>query len=149
MPKPQTLKAMIRVGNYSVDRHVPVRELDVKPDAFAAEGLCLYGYHESLTLRTASIIEDMALDGNVPATVEMLLAYGVEHPEDPLRFWIIALGTAWKDAYGSNVHPMLRRRCWGNRTFPLLSRICDSGLWSNRCWFLAQGTRLVPEGLRS
>ncbi len=90
----RTLADMITAGGYGwVDSDITEKHFPVKPERFTTSGLEIIHFNKWMT--TAQVEAELDKRGIRPATIEELLAYGAENPEEQRKHFIIALGSSW------------------------------------------------------
>lgn len=108
----------------------------VKPELFTTDGANLFHFNRQMT--TSEVEIEIRNEGYEPASIERLLAYAKEHPDEQRKYPIVAQGSSWVNPDGDRRFPCLG----GGRHERDLGLDLDwrgpSGiLWREGCRFLA------------
>lgn len=111
-PAVRNLADMVAAGHYDrANPEVNERNFTVKPERFTTEGVQAISLGR--TMSTAEVLAELDRRGVRSATVEQLLAYGAEHPDEQLKNPIVALGSSLLSPFGYILAPVLTKGAEG------------------------------------
>lgn len=104
-PSMRPLADMLEAGHYDwTSENFTEAHFTATPDRFTTAGTKVY--HFDAMMRSVEIEAAMRKEGYEPATLEHLLAYGAENPEEQRQYPIVALGSStWYDGDPSVAPP--------------------------------------------
>ncbi|MFA6603911.1 MAG: hypothetical protein WCT10_03670 [Patescibacteria group bacterium] len=102
----KTLGDMLKAcGNDWANSAITEEHFPVKPELFTVAGTKVFHFNRIMT--TKEVEAAIRAKGYEPASIETLLAYGVENPREQRKHPIVALGSSWVHPGGSREVPCL------------------------------------------
>jgi len=96
----KSLTEMISAGNYDwVNSDISEKNFPVNGKGQIESNIELIHYGKSMS--SEDVIQDMETKGLRPATLSELLAFGKSYPDKQREFPIVALGSVWRNLFGT------------------------------------------------
>lgn len=130
-----TLAEMLKVGCYDdVNSNINQECFPVRAERFSTAKTKLFSFGR--TMKAAHVEMAIKKEGYEPAMIEQLLAYGMENPEEQMKYYIVALGSSWLCPIPERYVPHLGKSDRGQRCVGLSWHRPDSQ-WGKDHVFLA------------
>ena len=105
----QSIKELLRLGDYRLFKDVITAEtlftddekFDYKKNGRAELNIALVNFKFDQPENNRKVLKRIKKLGFQPADFQELLAFGIEHPEEQLKYTIAALGTIFPSWYGN------------------------------------------------
>ena len=132
---PRTLEEMITAGHYEdIDPKLNEKNFLVSPARFTAKDAIIVTIDREML--TEDVVAEIDRRGLRPATIETLLAYGAEHPDEQRDGPIAALGSTFRSKETGEIGTPCLRGLLGGRDLGL-SWHASSEEWRDSYRFLA------------